>query len=431
MAAKNKFMNAMKMPAIADIFSSEAERQQMSGDLVTEVPLSELHPFVNHPFEVRDDEDMQKLVDSIKENGVLTNLTVRPRAEGGYEIISGHRRFHAAQLAGLDKIKVQVRNVDDDQAIIDMVDANIQREHISPMEKARAYAMKLEAIFINPDAAADAVCGGISDCLQQAGIRDTDLNEICLFIPGFKNSANAVRDRFPKTRLMVLGDEYNAYYGALGEPGGIAVLSGTGSFAVCRDKKGSWISVGGWGPLFGDKGSGYHMGLMCLDRITQQWDRGSTNTLLQTLALKQLHMESIPSLRQGAYKPDFTREKIAKLSYTVAEAAKAGDIDALRILDEASVCLADLAAAVARRVGNDELPVSLLGGTSHMGDIFTKRFEAALKEKLPQCSYRKPMFEPIVGAALFVMYEIVGRMDSREDFLKNIQAEWGTTYVNG
>lgn len=146
MAAKNKFMNAMKMPAIADIFSSEAERQQESGDLVTEVPLSELHPFVNHPFEVRDDEDMQKLVDSIKENGVLTNLTVRPRAEGGYEIISGHRRFHAAQLAGLDKIKVQVRNVDDDQAIIDMVDANIQREHISPMEKARALKMKNDAL---------------------------------------------------------------------------------------------------------------------------------------------------------------------------------------------------------------------------------------------------------------------------------------------
>ena len=146
MAAKNKFMNAMKMPAIADMFSSEADRQRESGDLVTEVPLAELHPFVNHPFEVRDDEDMQKLVDSIKENGVLTNLTVRRRAEGGYEIISGHRRFHAAQLAGLESIKVQVRDVDDDQAIIDMVDANIQREHISPMEKARAYAMKLEAI---------------------------------------------------------------------------------------------------------------------------------------------------------------------------------------------------------------------------------------------------------------------------------------------
>lgn len=146
MAAKNKFLNAMKMPSIDDMFSSEADRQRESGDLVTEVPLSELHPFVGHPFEVRDDEDMQKLVDSIRENGVLTNLTVRRRAEGGYEIISGHRRFHAAQRAGLIAVKVQVRDIDDDQAIIDMVDSNIQREHISPMEKARAYAMKLEAI---------------------------------------------------------------------------------------------------------------------------------------------------------------------------------------------------------------------------------------------------------------------------------------------
>ena len=146
MAAKNKFLNAMKMPSIDDMFSSEADRQRESGDLVTEVPLSELHPFVGHPFEVCDDEDMQKLVDSIRENGVLTNLTVRRRAEGGYEIISGHRRFHAAQRAGLDRVKVQVRDIDDDQAIIDMVDSNIQREHIRPMEKARAYAMKLEAI---------------------------------------------------------------------------------------------------------------------------------------------------------------------------------------------------------------------------------------------------------------------------------------------
>ena len=146
MAAKNKFLNAMKMPSIDDMFSSEADRQRESGDLVTEVPLSELHPFVGHPFEVRDDADMQKLVDSIRENGVLTNLTVRRRTEGGYEIISGHRRFHAAQRAGLDKVKVQVRDIDDDQAIIDMVDSNIQREHISPMEKAKAYAMKLNAI---------------------------------------------------------------------------------------------------------------------------------------------------------------------------------------------------------------------------------------------------------------------------------------------
>lgn len=180
MAAKNKFLNAMKMPSIDDMFSSEADRQRESGDLVTEVPLSELHPFVGHPFEVRDDEDMQKLVDSIRENGVLTNLTVRRRAEGGYEIISGHRRFHAAQRAGLDKVKVQVRDIDDDQAIIDMVDSNIQREHISPMEKARAYAMRLEAVKhqgkrndltsdqLGPKlTAAEKVAAGVSDTQTQ------------------------------------------------------------------------------------------------------------------------------------------------------------------------------------------------------------------------------------------------------------------------
>jgi len=111
---------------------------------ITYIPIRQLHPHPDNPR--KELGDLSELAASIKENGVLTNLAVRPRAEGGYEIISGHRRFHAAQLAGLDKIKVQVRDVDDDQAIIDMVDANIQREHISPMEKARAYAMKLEAI---------------------------------------------------------------------------------------------------------------------------------------------------------------------------------------------------------------------------------------------------------------------------------------------
>ena len=118
----------------------------MPNSLELNVSPAQLHTFANHPFHVRKDMEMNELVDSIRENGVLTNLTVRRRAEGGYEIISGHRRFHAAQRAGLDRVKVQVRDIDDDQAIIDMVDSNIQREHISPMEKARAYAMKLEAI---------------------------------------------------------------------------------------------------------------------------------------------------------------------------------------------------------------------------------------------------------------------------------------------
>lgn len=204
MAAKNKFLNAMKMPSIDDMFSSEADRQRESGDLVTEVPLSELHPFVGHPFEVRDDEDMQKLVDSIRENGVLTNLTVRRRAEGGYEIISGHRRFHAAQRAGLDRVKVQVRDIDDDQAIIDMVDTNIQREHISPMEKASAYwavqeninamraAAGLSPLTMNSglSAAADARCESfvVGGPFDHSGM--TTRSEICA--AGLIGSASSV-----------------------------------------------------------------------------------------------------------------------------------------------------------------------------------------------------------------------------------------------
>lgn len=129
-----------------DIFSTEESRQEEQREQVQQIPIGELFPFKNHPFKVLDDDSMSDTVESVKQYGVLSPLIARPRPKGGYEIISGHRRFHAAQLAGLDKIKVQVRDVDDDQAIIDMVDANIQREHISPMEKARAYAMKLEAI---------------------------------------------------------------------------------------------------------------------------------------------------------------------------------------------------------------------------------------------------------------------------------------------
>lgn len=129
-----------------DIFSTEESRQEEQREQVQQISIGELFPFKNHPFKVLDDDSMSDTVESVKQYGVLSPLIARPRPKGGYEIISGHRRFHAAQLAGLDKIKVQVRDVDDDQAIIDMVDANIQREHISPMEKARAYAMKLEAI---------------------------------------------------------------------------------------------------------------------------------------------------------------------------------------------------------------------------------------------------------------------------------------------
>ncbi|MBR4959436.1 MAG: ParB/RepB/Spo0J family partition protein [Clostridia bacterium] len=113
---------------------------------ITEVKLAELHPFPDHPFQVKDDEKMQETVESILAFGVLTPILVRPREEGGYEIISGHRRKRACEIAGIEEIPVIIRNMDYDSAVIAMVDANIQREEILPSEKAAAYRMKLEAI---------------------------------------------------------------------------------------------------------------------------------------------------------------------------------------------------------------------------------------------------------------------------------------------
>ena len=123
-----------------DIFSTEESRQ------VQQIPIGELFPFKNYPFKVLDDESMQRTVESVEQYGVLSPLIARPRPEGGYEIISGHRRQHAAQLAGLETLPVIVRQMDDDAAVLLMVDSNLQRENILPSERAFAYKMKLEAL---------------------------------------------------------------------------------------------------------------------------------------------------------------------------------------------------------------------------------------------------------------------------------------------
>ncbi|MCR4746424.1 MAG: ParB/RepB/Spo0J family partition protein [Lachnospiraceae bacterium] len=129
-----------------DIFSTDENREKNKGEQIQEVPLSELHPFKNHPFKVIDDEAMEKTVESIREYGVLTPAIVRPREEGGYELISGHRRAHASELAGKETLPVIVRNLDDDAAVILMVDSNLQRENILPSERAFALKMKLDAM---------------------------------------------------------------------------------------------------------------------------------------------------------------------------------------------------------------------------------------------------------------------------------------------
>lgn len=126
-----------------DIFSTEASRRQ---EQIQRLALSELHPFKDHPFRVLDDDRMMETVESVKEYGVLVPIIARPMADGGYEIVSGHRRKRACELAGMNEIPAIVRDLDDDEAVIIMVDSNLQRENILPSERAKAYQMKLEAI---------------------------------------------------------------------------------------------------------------------------------------------------------------------------------------------------------------------------------------------------------------------------------------------
>ena len=143
--------NRIKLSSYDDMFLAEndgnttAEAKPVEGQIV-EIPLSELHTFENHPFRVVDDENMEEMVESVKEYGVLVPAIARPRAEGGYELISGHRRKHASELAGKDTMPVIVRDCDNDEAVVIMVDANIQREDILVSERAKAYQMKYEAM---------------------------------------------------------------------------------------------------------------------------------------------------------------------------------------------------------------------------------------------------------------------------------------------
>ena len=136
----------LSLTSYDDIFSTEESRVDAQRERITEIPLSQLHPFKNHPFKVLDDERMQDTAHSIREYGVLVPAIVRPREEGGYEIVAGHRRKRGCEIAGLDTMPVIIRDLDDDAATLVMVDSNIQRESLLPSERAFAYKMKLDAI---------------------------------------------------------------------------------------------------------------------------------------------------------------------------------------------------------------------------------------------------------------------------------------------
>ena len=161
----------IKLPTVDDLFTTQKERDEGNQEKILEIPLADLHPFKNHPFQVTKNEELRELAESIKENGVVTPAIARPRPEGGYELIAGHRRKAACELAGIAAMPVVVRELDDNTATIIMVDSNQQRENLLPSEKAFSYKMKLEAIK-RQGKRTDLTCGQVDHMLSGKKSRD-------------------------------------------------------------------------------------------------------------------------------------------------------------------------------------------------------------------------------------------------------------------
>jgi ParB family chromosome partitioning protein len=146
LAAKEDRRASIKLTTVDDLFTTEETRNVTQKEQIKEIPLAEISDFLDHPFKVRADDAMLEMTESVKQYGVLVPVLVRPKTDGGFEMVAGHRRKKASEMAGMESIPCLVRELDDDQATIIMVDSNLQREHVSPSEKAFAYKMKLDAM---------------------------------------------------------------------------------------------------------------------------------------------------------------------------------------------------------------------------------------------------------------------------------------------
>ncbi len=291
---------------------------------------------------------------------------------------------------------------------------------------AKSRGAEANALFSTKEKAAEEVIGQLDGALREAGLKKEQLAAVQLFIPGFRECESILRSWLPETvDLRICGDEPNAFYGALGAPEGIAILSGTGSFATGKTKNGPLLSVGGWGPVMGDQGSGYHIGKLCLEKIAQLADSGRENTILVEKVLQYLGASSVLSLRRWSCGPECTRKKIASLCPVVAEAARQADPDAQQILRTAAEALAELALCLAQKLNRTDLPVVLIGGVSQMGDIFTDPFTEAVHRRLPAAECRKAIYSPAQGAVLCVLHQIAGADISDPEILKNITEKTG------
>lgn len=277
-------------------------------------------------------------------------------------------------------------------------------------ERGRLYA-KRRAGGSNPNFMElnEALCNikvPVDDMLTKRWVSLSAVEKIVLFIPGMKRHEQEIKKQLAFEKIEIYGDETAALYGAFGGEPGIAVLSGTGSFAVGKNRAKETASVGGWGTLLGDEGSGYDIGIRCLKAAAEQYDRGSEDSLLAESVKEHFALadiRQIRSLQKDAAR--FSRERIAGLCVSVEKAALARDTDALRILDEAAFALAKLARTCAQRLGMDKEanPCTLTGGVAKMGGLITEPFQIHLSRLCPELQYNRPQYEPIIGAILFTL----------------------------
>ncbi|MDD4574613.1 MAG: BadF/BadG/BcrA/BcrD ATPase family protein [Sphaerochaeta sp.] len=259
------------------------------------------------------------------------------------------------------------------------------------------------ALFIDETKVVDSVASGILKCLELCTLNVQHLRQIVLFIPGFGACLPTLIQKLGYERVSILSDEENALYGALGKKPGIVVLGGTGSFAVGRTIRGEKVVCGGWGPLIGDLGSGYHIGIMALSCIARRYDEGNPNTKLGALICNELGIDDVRLLRRRIYKPALSRAEIAALSFVVEKAAGEDDPDALAIIDNAAKELAELAMVVSQRMGDTQPEIALIGGVANMGESITIPFSRYIHESIPKAVILPSGFSPIMGAMLYVL----------------------------
>lgn len=295
------------------------------------------------------------------------------------------------------------------------------------------YGGPTNATFVSEDDAIYAMREAVAGSL---GIAPADpvplprVQKIYMSAPGFTPEAadRAVRDICPEAQIKVEADPPAAFRAAIPAGDGIVVLSGTGSFAAGL-WKGKWLTNGGWGPLLGDEGSGYWIGLEAMKAVALAADKRGPTTLLQTILQRTLHYSFDEELRRFAYRKNLNRQRIAGLTILVAQAAREGDEVARSILLRAGEKLADLAANLAVRLNTNgqEIPVSLVGGVARKDSLVVTSFCTAVEKAVPGARYVPPRFEPWVGAVLLA-FEMAA-LDVTPSLIRKMETE--TTKFTG